>query len=59
MTLQGKDPYALTAEIVTYAARQLTAPGYSRNGCLSPAQAFDAQDFLGYAQNNWGVVIQS
>ena len=31
MTLEGEDPYGLTAEIVTYAARQLTSPGYP--GC--------------------------
>jgi hypothetical protein len=59
MTLQGQDPYRITAEIVAYAARQLTAPGYERSGFLAPALAFDPQAFLDYAKDNWGVRIQS
>ena len=59
MTLQGKDPYGLTAEIMVYAASQLTAPGYNQAGFLSPAQAFDPQAFLSYAQENWSLKIQS
>lgn len=56
--LLGQNPYGLTAEIIAYAARQLTQPGYDRSGMLAPAQAFDSQAFLGYAQKNWGVELR-
>jgi hypothetical protein len=55
--LTGQEPYRLTAEIIAYAARQLIDPGYSRSGFLAPAQAFDPQGFLDYAQCNWGISI--
>jgi short subunit dehydrogenase-like uncharacterized protein len=57
LLLSGKDPYGLTAEIITYAARQLTAPGYTRSGMLAPAAALDPAAFLDYAKENWAVSI--
>ena len=59
MTLQGQDPYGLTAEILAYAARRLTAPDFHTGGFLSPAQAFDPQEFLAYAGQQWGLKTQS
>ncbi len=55
--LSGSDPYGLTAEIIAYAASQLTAPGYDRKGMLAPAQAFDPRALIDYAQKNWGITF--
>ncbi len=59
--LTGHNPYRLTAEIIAYAARQMIASdegrGYNRRGFLAPAQAFDPQVFLDYAQCNWGISV--
>jgi short subunit dehydrogenase-like uncharacterized protein len=57
LLLSGQDPYGLTAEIITYAALQLTRPEYKRRGLLAPAQAFDPIEFLDYAQANWGLSV--
>lgn len=59
ITLQGKDPYGLTAKIITYAARQITQPTFAQRGMLAPAQAVDPQAFLGYAQDHWGLTLQA
>jgi short subunit dehydrogenase-like uncharacterized protein len=59
LILKGRNPYALTAEILAYTARRLTDPTYRRSGLLSPAQAFGAQDLLGYAKEHWELQIQS
>ena len=56
--LLGQDPYGITAEIITYAARELVQPGYDRSGFLAPAQAFDPQAFLGYAQERWDIALR-
>ena len=45
-TITGRDPYGLTAEIVAYAARTMTAEGYSQAGVLAPSQAMDARALL-------------
>jgi short subunit dehydrogenase-like uncharacterized protein len=55
--LTGRDPYGLTADIIAYTARQITAPGYDRSGLLAPAQAIDPRAFLDYAKENWGLSI--
>lgn len=63
IALTGKDPYQLTAEIVGYAARAILDPGFQSGnapaGLLAPAQLFEPASFLGYAQNNWGVTLQT
>lgn len=62
MILQGKNPYALTAEIVAYAARRLTDLAFRgqqhRSGLLSPSQALGAQDLIDYAQEHWGLAVR-
>jgi short subunit dehydrogenase-like uncharacterized protein len=55
--LSGADPYGLTAEIMAYAARQLTEPGYNQKGVLAPALAFDPSALIGYAQENWSLTF--
>ncbi len=55
LSLEGNDPYGLTAEIITYAARQLIQPEFSQRGLLAPAQALNPQAFLEYAQAHWGI----
>jgi len=57
ISLSGKDPYTLTAEIVVYAARRL-AENCPQTGFLAPSQAFDAKEFLDHARQHWGLVIQ-
>lgn len=56
--LQGSGAYDITAKIITYAAQQMTQPGYSRRGFLAPAEALDHQALLCYAQENWGISLQ-
>jgi short subunit dehydrogenase-like uncharacterized protein len=58
MTLQGKDPYGITAEIIGYFVRQMTQPGFDRSGLLAPAQVVDPQAFLDFATQHWGLTIQ-
>jgi short subunit dehydrogenase-like uncharacterized protein len=41
VTLQGTDPYGLTAEFLTTAAVTMAAEGYDRSGVMAPAQAVD------------------
>jgi short subunit dehydrogenase-like uncharacterized protein len=48
LTARGDDPYGLTAEIAAYAAQQMLAKGYDRRGVLAPAQALEAEAFVGW-----------
>ncbi|MBP7693423.1 MAG: saccharopine dehydrogenase NADP-binding domain-containing protein [Anaerolineales bacterium] len=47
-TARGRDPYALTAAIVAYAAPRLLAAEFSRRGVLAPALAFADDEFLAW-----------
>jgi short subunit dehydrogenase-like uncharacterized protein len=46
--VEGTDVYGLTAVIAVEVARRMSADGYDRAGALAPAQAVDAEDFLGF-----------
>jgi len=58
ITARGADPYGLTAEIAAYAAQQLLAEGDDRRGVLAPAQALDAEAFVGWLRGQ-GVTIST
>jgi short subunit dehydrogenase-like uncharacterized protein len=58
LTLQGRDPYALTAEIVLYAAKHILTPGFSGAGFLAPSQLFNPHSFLAFAQEHWGIKLR-
>lgn len=59
LSLTGRGPYPLTAEIIAYFARQMLQPGFDRRGMLAPAQAVDPADFLAYAQEHWELALQA
>ena len=46
--VEGRDVYGITAVIAVEVARRMTAGGFSASGALAPAQAVDAEDFLGF-----------
>lgn len=58
LTITGQGVYDLTAEIIAFAAGELTQPGYSRAGVLPPAAAFDPQTLLDQAISHWRVRIE-
>jgi short subunit dehydrogenase-like uncharacterized protein len=45
-TVTGRDPYGVTAEMASHAARAMTTDGYSQSGVLAPSQAIDPDTFL-------------
>ena len=59
MTLYGQGPYNLTAKIVVYAAKKILEPTSLPEGVLAPSQFLKPQEFLAYAEGNWGVQIHS
>jgi short subunit dehydrogenase-like uncharacterized protein len=56
--ISGQDPYTLTAQAVTYAARKMLASDYHCAGLLAPSQAFDPAAFIAFAQSHWGLTWQ-
>jgi short subunit dehydrogenase-like uncharacterized protein len=46
--LQGSDVYGLTAVTAVELARLMCLDGFDRTGARAPAQAVDAEDFLGF-----------
>jgi short subunit dehydrogenase-like uncharacterized protein len=59
ITLQGNDPYGLTARIIAYYARRMTSPGYAQSGFLAPSQAVEPAQFLHEAEQRWGIQIHN
>ena len=59
MTLSGEGPYEITARIVVYAARRILESTSLPAGVLAPAQCLNPQDFLAYAEENWGVQVHA
>jgi hypothetical protein len=51
VTLQGKDVYYLTAQILAYCAEKVLDPTFSKRGTLGPAQAFEATPALEYLKS--------
>jgi short subunit dehydrogenase-like uncharacterized protein len=47
-TVVGNDVYGITAVMSVEIARRMQADGFSGAGALAPAQAVDAEDFLGF-----------
>jgi len=58
MTISGGDPYEMTAEIIAYAARYMTGPGYDRRGLLAPSQALDPRALLEHGVASWGLRVE-
>lgn len=56
ITLVGNKAYALTAEIITYAAKVMSQPGISKRGILAPAQILAPLPFFDSA-SQWGVKL--
>ena len=44
--LRGRDVYGITARIVAEGAMRMLDPAFDRSGALTPAQAFEPEDFL-------------
>lgn len=55
MSIQGNDPYLLTAKILTYAAGRLLSLKHPPKGYLAPAQLLEPAAFLQIAYTDWGV----
>lgn len=55
VTLQGRDVYGITAEIIAYYATAMLQPGYDRCGVLAPAQAVDSAALLNTTAAQWHV----
>jgi|GEM_PF-764452 len=51
VTLQGKDVYYLTAQILAYCAKRILDPTFNKKGSLGPAQAFEAAPALEYLKS--------
>ncbi len=58
VTLQGKDVYFLTAQILAYCAEKILEPDFNKKGALGPAQAFEAAPALEYLES-CGVTVTS
>ncbi len=46
LTLKGRRPYHLTAEIVVYTAQKMLEPSFNASGVLAPSQVVDPRAFL-------------
>ena len=46
LTLKGRRPYHLTAEIVVYTAQKMLEPSFNVSGVLAPSQVVDPRAFL-------------
>jgi len=57
VSIEGLNPYNLTAEIAAFAARKLHS-GYQKAGLLAPSQVLEPQAFLDHASHHWGLTIR-
>jgi short subunit dehydrogenase-like uncharacterized protein len=58
LAMTGFGVYDLTAEIIAYAAEQLTRSDYDRAGILAPAAALEPEGVLDQAVTHWGITVR-
>jgi short subunit dehydrogenase-like uncharacterized protein len=59
ITIGGGGVYEITAKIAAYAARKMARPGYDQAGVLPPALAFEPEEVIRVAEEEWGLEIIS